>query len=135
MRARWLVVLALGASLAFGGTTVARADEAALRARLEALGALAESEADLGHSAEAAIDRAAADRARADEAAAARAERIAEASLALIERRRARADSEARLATARTERDAMRARLEEARTAAASDARERARLAPEGTTP
>ena len=107
----------------------ARADDVSLRSRLAALGTLADTEADLAHATQAALDRAASDRGRGDEAAATRAERIAEASVALIERRRARHDAEASLASARTERDVMRARLEQARTAAASEARERERLA------
>ena len=119
----WLIVLV---ALSLGAR--ARADDASLRARLAALGTLAETEADLAHATQAALDRAATDRTRGDEAAAARAERIAEASVALIERRRARHDAEASLEGARAERDAMRARLEQARTAAASEARERERL-------
>lgn len=130
-----LAQLALGVWLVIGIGSGARADDAALRARLDALGTLADTEADLGRAARAALDRAEADRGRGDEAAAVRAEHIAEASMALIERRRARADAEARLASARAARDAMRARLETARSAAASDASERARLAPEGTAP
>jgi hypothetical protein len=108
--------------------SVAHADEAALRARRTALGTVASDEADLAHAADAALDRATADRGRGDEAAAIRAERIAEATLDLIERRRARHASEESLAAARADRDAMRARLTQARAAAASDGREAARL-------
>jgi hypothetical protein len=123
------------AALVLSASAPAHADVASLRSRLEALGTIAESETDLAHAARAALDRADADRTRGDEASATRAERIAEATLALIERRRARLDAEARLAAARADEAAMRARLEEARAAAASDARERARLDPAGSTP
>lgn len=132
MRLVWAAAL-LGASLF--AVPHAHADEAALRARLDALGTIDESETDLARAARAAIDRARSDHALGNEAAGARAERIAEASIGLIERRRAHADSVARLAAAQHERDAMRARLQAARTASASDVRERERLDPAGTTP
>ena len=136
MRAASLVALALAWWIAaLLGPASVRADEAALRARLAALGTLAEAETDLADAARAALDRESSDRARGDEAAATRAERIAEASIALLERRRAHADAESRLHAAEAERDAMRARLEEARSAAASDAHERARLDPGGPSP
>jgi hypothetical protein len=121
-------VLTLAASWLIASTV--HADETALRARLEALGTIAETEADLAEAARTAIDRSVSDRARGDEAARARAERIAEASLALIERRRARIDAAERLHAAELEREAVRRRLADARTAAASDARERERLDP-----
>lgn len=110
--------------------SLARADEAALQARLEALGALTESETDLGAAARAAIARAAGDHARGDEASRARAERIADATISLIERRRARADAATRLEAARRDAEAMQQRVRDARAAASSDASERARLAP-----
>lgn len=132
MRRAWAAAVLAASMLVTAG---AHADETALRARLDALGIVAEGEADLVHAAQAAIERAATDRARGDEAARVRAEHIAEATIGLIERRRARVDSETRQRAAEAERDAMRARLEEARAAAAADARERARLAPPGSTP
>ncbi len=115
--------------------SLARADEAALQARLEALGALTESETDLGAAARAAIARAEGDHARGDEAARARAERIADATISLLERRRARADAATRLEAARRDAEAMQQRVQEARAAASSDAAERARLAPPDGTP
>ncbi len=109
MLARTLVALVVLAALSLGSAVV-RADVAALRARLDALGAIADSEQDLARAAGAALDRADGDRARGDEAAAVRAERIAEATLALIERRRARTAAEASLGAAEAERDRARAR-------------------------
>jgi hypothetical protein len=129
MRGLW-AVLALSMMLA----STALADDAPLRARLAALGTIAESETDLASAARAALDRSVTDRTRGDEAASARAEHIAEASIALIERRRARADAQVRLRAAQAEQRAMQQRLDDARAAAASDAAERARLAP-GPTP
>lgn len=119
--ALWLV-LALGAP--------ARADVAALRARLAALGTLAEAEADLAAQASRALDRAETDRARGDTVSADRAEHVADAAIDLVERRRARREAEAALAARQSERDAVRDELERARRAAESDAREHERLAP-----
>ncbi len=129
---RWALLL-----LFLVGVSASRvsADDEALRARLDALGTIAEPEADLARAARAALERASADRSRGDEPAAARAERIAEATIGLIERRRARAGAEQRRRVAERERDALRARVEQARGAAASDARERERLDPARTTP
>lgn len=134
MLARTLVALVVLAALSLGSAVV-RADVAALRARLDALGAIADSEQDLARAAGAALDRADGDRARGDEAAAVRAERIAEATLALIERRRARTAAEASLGAAEAERDRARARLDQARAAAETAARERARLDPGAPSP
>lgn len=125
----------LGVVLLVLASATARADVAALAARLDALGTLAESEADLGAAARAALSRAGADRTRGDEAAASRAERIADATISLLERRRARSAAEDRRRAAEAERDAMRARVDAARDAAASDAREERRLAPPGAAP
>lgn len=129
MLARTFVALLVLAALSLGGT-VARADVTALRARLDALGAIAETEQDLARAAGAALERAESDRARGDEPAAIRAEHIAEATLALIERRRARAEAEATLAAARAQRDQAVARREQARAASEAATRERARLDP-----
>lgn len=128
---------ALGAFVLLIGLVVsgaASADVAGLRARLDALGTIAESESDLARAAGAALDRAEADRQRGDEAAAVRAEHIAEATLARIERQRARTEAETALAAARARRDVAFARRDEARAAADAALRERARLAP-GATP
>jgi hypothetical protein len=130
MRALSLAAAAVALSLVLGQGAPARADVAALRARLAALGALSESEVDLGAQASRALERAEADRARGDAVAADRAEHVADAAIDLVERRRGRRDAEAALAARQAERDATRARLEEARRAASADAREHERLAP-----
>ncbi len=134
--ALWLIALGvlLGVALA-AAPSVADADEAALRARLDALAVPQEGELDLVRAAERALDRAGVDRAAGDAASADRAERIADAAVTLIETLRRRAEAERALAAARVRRAEIEARVHQAEEARASDARERERLAPPVETP
>jgi hypothetical protein len=126
---RWCLPFLLAVVLS-SVASVAWADDAAIRARLDALEAPRDGEADLVAAAERALQRAASDRAAGDAAAATRAERIADATVTLLETRRRRAEAETALASARARRAEVAARAAAARQTHESDERERARLAP-----
>lgn len=127
--------LLLGLALTSGLPCAAYADEAAVRARLDALDEARDGEADLVAAAEHALGRAANDRALGDSAAAERAERIADAAVTLLETRRRRAEAETALTAARARRAEVAARAEAAERTRASAASERARLSPPSPAP
>ncbi len=125
--------LLLGLALSLGVPALARADVAAIRARLDALETPREGELDLTRAADRALARAAGDREAGDDASAERAERIADAAVTLLETRRRRGEAELALAAARARRAEVAARAAAAEETRESDGRERERLAPPAT--